>query len=43
MKRVRRTKKMETRNLLEFKAMIIKVLNKLGRRMDEESEKFNKE
>jgi len=34
---------METRNPLEFKAMIINVLNKLGRRMDEESEKFNKE
>ena len=27
----------------EFKAMIIKMLNKLGRRMDEHSEKFNEE
>ena len=27
----------------EFKVMIIKMLNELGRRIDEHSEKFNKE
>ena len=27
----------------EFKVMIIKMLNEFGRRMDEHSEKFNKE
>ena len=36
---------MEISNLLEkeFKVMIIKMLNKLGIRMSEHSEKFNKE
>ena len=36
---------MEIRNLLnkEFKVVIIKLLNELGRRMDEYNETFNKE
>ena len=36
---------MEISNLpdKEFKVIIIKMLNKLGRRMDEHSEKFNKD